>query len=101
MSMVGISDAGAKFVLWPLRPDGEFVEFSLQSRPDARRGAQFAAPAQILIAGNIRVAVQDADRDRIDARCDAACPLEVGRVVPLLILVHLGEARRDRQAALV
>src|SRR5687768_8377697 len=95
MSMFWISSGAAQAAIRSLRPYGELVEFGFQPGPDARNRAQLAGRAQILVAGYRRIAVQDADRNRIDARGNGTCAIEIARVVLLLVPVDLGEARRD------
>src|SRR5450755_3579702 len=95
MSMFGTSGSAAQAAVRSLRPYGEFVEFGFEPRLDACSGPQFAGRAQIFVAGNVRVPVQDADGNGVDARRDGARAIEVGRIVPLLVPVDLGEARRN------
>ena len=49
-----------------LRPDGVLVEFGVAARPGSTAGVRsLSQRSQLLVAGHLRVAVQDADRDQI------------------------------------
>ena len=76
--------SGVRFLLGP---DRELVELGLKSRTDLLGRADLPGVAQILIAGDARVPIQDADRNRVLPRGDLSRAIEVRRVVLDLIAI--------------
>src|SRR5208282_607174 len=70
-----------------LRPDRELVELGFQAVPDRLRRAKLAGVAHLLVTGDVRVSVQDANRNRIVLGGDLPRAVKVARIVFLLRLV--------------
>src|SRR5664279_5223346 len=73
-------------------PRGVLVQLAVQAGTDVFGRAQLAGMAQVLVAGGVGVAVEDADRDRLVERGDLAGPVDVDRVVLALVAIGARQA---------
>src|SRR5512147_3207429 len=83
------------------RPDRDLVELRLEPRADALGRARLPRVAQVLVAGNVGILIEDADRDRVLGGRDLAGLVDVARIVLALVLVDPARLGGELQTVLV
>ncbi len=84
-----------------LRPDRKFIELRFETRFDVSRRPLLPGIAQLFVNRDFRIVIKDADRYRVMVRGDLARPVDVRRIVLLLVLVDLGQVRAELQTFFV
>src|SRR5512144_319470 len=83
------------FAVRVLRPYRELVEFHIETGLDVARGTLLPGVTKVFVARDVRIAIKNADWDRIRQRSDLARPVDIRRIVAFLGLVDLGQVRAE------